>query len=236
MVTRWLVKWPWIRPSVELVMSNVYSGKLHCLMLKRYVRARLLGRSLIVVWLYSFRRNMLLSPSLSLQGIRFRGYSIPELQQKLPTFKGPAGQGEPTPEALVWLLLTDQIPTKEQVCSSHHLHTTPLVLSYHIVTISLPNMSMACLSVYETYIRWQADSLSAELYKRSEIPKDVVALLKSLPKDLHPMSQLVIGLTALQKGSKFAAAYHAGVHKKEYWKHTLEDILDVWAKLPEVGR
>ena len=76
--------------------------------------------------------------------------------------------------------------------------------------------------------------MSAELYKRSEIPNDVVALLKSLPKDLHPMSQLVIGLTALQKHSKFAAAYHKGVHKKEYWKYTLEDILDVWAKLPEV--
>jgi citrate synthase len=25
------------------------------------------------------------------------------------------------------------------------------------------------------------------------------------------------------------------VHKKEYWKHTLEDILDVWAKLPEIA-
>jgi citrate synthase len=28
------------------------------------------------------------------EGIRFRGYSIPELQAKLPTFKGPAGEGE----------------------------------------------------------------------------------------------------------------------------------------------
>ena len=26
-----------------------------------------------------------------------------------------------------------------------------------------------------------------------------------------------------------------GVHKKEYWKHTLEDVLDVWAKLPEIA-
>lgn len=26
-----------------------------------------------------------------------------------------------------------------------------------------------------------------------------------------------------------------GVHKKEYWVHALEDILDVWAKLPEVA-
>ncbi|KAJ1384047.1 hypothetical protein B484DRAFT_410928 [Ochromonadaceae sp. CCMP2298] len=40
------------------------------------------------------------------EGIRFRGLSIPELQAKLPTFKGPAGQGEILPEALMWLLLT----------------------------------------------------------------------------------------------------------------------------------
>lgn len=38
-----------------------------------------------------------------------------------------------------------------------------------------------------------------------------------------------------QRTSKFAAAYQKGVHKKEYWKYTLEDILDLWAKLPEVS-
>jgi len=38
-----------------------------------------------------------------------------------------------------------------------------------------------------------------------------------------------------QPDSKFAAAYHKGLHKKEYWKVVLEDILDVWAKLPEVS-
>ena len=30
------------------------------------------------------------------EGIRFRGYTIPECQELLPTFKGPAGDGEPT--------------------------------------------------------------------------------------------------------------------------------------------
>ena len=54
----------------------------------------------------------------------------------------------------------------------------------------------------------QADALSQELYKRSELPADVVQLLKSLlHQQLHPMSQLVIGLMALQKESKFAQAY-----------------------------
>lgn len=46
------------------------------------------------------------------QGIRFRGYSIPECQQLLP--KGPGGD-EPLPEGLFWLLVTGQVPTEEQV-------------------------------------------------------------------------------------------------------------------------
>jgi citrate synthase len=47
----------------------------------------------------------------SLEGIRFRGYTIPELQEKLP---GAKPGGEPTPEALFWLLLTGEVPTKAQ--------------------------------------------------------------------------------------------------------------------------
>lgn len=46
------------------------------------------------------------------EGIRFRGYSIPELQKKLPTY---STNGEPLPEGLLWLLLTGDIPTKDQV-------------------------------------------------------------------------------------------------------------------------
>ena len=33
----------------------------------------------------------------------------------MPTYKGPAGDGEPLPEALMWLLLTGEVPTKAQV-------------------------------------------------------------------------------------------------------------------------
>ena len=47
-------------------------------------------------------RCMLWETSLldAAEGIRFRGYTIPECQELLPTFKGPAGDGEPTPEAM----------------------------------------------------------------------------------------------------------------------------------------
>merc|ERR1711939_975296 len=46
------------------------------------------------------------------EGIRFRGYTIPECQELLP--KAPGGK-EPLPEGLFWLLVTGDIPTEQQV-------------------------------------------------------------------------------------------------------------------------
>ena len=48
----------------------------------------------------------------SQDGIRFRGYSIPELRQKLP--KAPGGS-EPLPEGLFLLMLLGDLPTEEDV-------------------------------------------------------------------------------------------------------------------------
>ncbi|MFC4232481.1 citrate (Si)-synthase, eukaryotic [Parasediminibacterium paludis] len=49
------------------------------------------------------------------EGIRFRGYTIPELQEKLP--KAPGG-GEPLPEGLFHLMLLGELPTDED---AHHI-------------------------------------------------------------------------------------------------------------------
>jgi citrate synthase len=49
------------------------------------------------------------------EGIRFRGYSIPELKEKLP--RATSG-GEPLPEGLFYLMLIGELPTEEDV---HHL-------------------------------------------------------------------------------------------------------------------
>ncbi|GAX29386.1 citrate synthase [Fistulifera solaris] len=128
------------------------------------------------------------------EGIRFRGLTIPECQAVLPTYSGKTGDGEPLLESLFWLLLTGEVPTKEQ-----------------------------------------ADSLTAELHARSTLPAHVVPLLNSLPKQMHPMTQLSIGLMAAQTESKFSKAYADGVPKKEYHLHALEDILSVVAQLPEIA-
>src|SRR3954462_9332109 len=46
------------------------------------------------------------------EGIRFRGYSIPDLQQKLPKA---SGGSEPLPEGLFYLMLMNELPTNEDV-------------------------------------------------------------------------------------------------------------------------
>jgi citrate synthase len=48
-------------------------------------------------------------------GIRFRGYSIPELREKLPKA---AGGTEPLPEGIFYLMLMGELPTEEDV---HHI-------------------------------------------------------------------------------------------------------------------
>lgn len=47
-----------------------------------------------------------------IEGIRFRGYSIPELKELLP--KGIEDK-EPRPEGLFWLMLVGEVPTEEEV-------------------------------------------------------------------------------------------------------------------------
>lgn len=47
-----------------------------------------------------------------IEGIRFRGFSIPQLKDKLPKWKG--GK-EPLPEGLFWLMLLGELPTEEEV-------------------------------------------------------------------------------------------------------------------------
>jgi len=128
------------------------------------------------------------------EGIRFRGLTIPECQKALP--KAPNGN-EPLPEAMLWLLLTGEVPTEAQT-----------------------------------------KALNKELQKRAD--PEAIALAKkaldAVPANMHPMTQYVIGLMALQHNSKFAAAYAAGkANKSNYWELAVEDSLDCIARSPQVA-
>jgi citrate synthase len=49
------------------------------------------------------------------------------------------------------------------------------------------------------------------------------------------MTQLGIGVAALNHDSVFQAAYEKGMKKSEYWTHTLEDCINLIAKLPALA-
>merc|ERR1719215_1349956 len=66
------------------------------------------------------------------EGIRFRGYTIPECQELLP--KAPGGS-EPLPEGLFWLLVTGEIPTEAQVKSLSEDWASRAELPSHVVTM-----------------------------------------------------------------------------------------------------
>ncbi|GLB35022.1 putative citrate synthase family protein [Lyophyllum shimeji] len=81
----------------------------------------------------------------------------------------------------------------------------------------------------------QTRQLSRELAEKGELPSFVESLVDSLPTSLHPMTQLGIGVAALNRESAFQAAYEKGMKKSEYWTHTLEDCINLIAKLPALA-
>lgn len=49
------------------------------------------------------------------------------------------------------------------------------------------------------------------------------------------MTQLGMGVAALNHDSAFAAAYEKGIKKTEYWSYALEDCINLIAKLPALA-
>jgi citrate synthase len=81
----------------------------------------------------------------------------------------------------------------------------------------------------------EAEDVEKEWAVRSKVPGYIFDLIKVMPKDTHPMILFSQAVLALENGSKFAAAYHAGVKKDAYWESCLEDALDLTAKLPIIA-
>ena len=121
-------------------------------------------------------------------GIKFRGYSIPQIQELLPKA---IGGTEPLPEGIFWLMLTGDIPTQAQV-------------------------------------KW----LSDEWERRAIIPDVMYKVLDSLPVTVHPMTQFIIAINALQVDSIFFKNYEDGMNKNDYWDSTYEDAMNLIARIP----
>jgi len=98
------------------------------------------------------------------EGIRFRGHTIPELQDKLPTaVKG----GEPLPEGLLWLLLTGDVPTKAQVDGLSAELRSRAALPPHVVSVleALPPGTHPMTQFSIAIMAMQTDSKFAKAYQ-----------------------------------------------------------------------
>jgi len=98
--------------------------------------------------------------------------------------------------------------------------------------VGLPEASFWLLLTDEIPSDAEVAALNAELRKRAVLPEATTKLIDSLPKDMHPMTQLSMGLLSLQPTSAFANSYRDGTMKKtEYWKYVLDDSLSLIAQI-----
>ena len=123
------------------------------------------------------------------EGIRFRGYSIPELREKLPKVKG---DKEPLPEGLFWLMLVDEIPRQEDVAwlskewsarSPLPKQTIKLLDTLDPKTHPMVQLSIAVLSMHDDSIFSQryAEGMSKSDYWDATY-EDAMNLIARIPR------------------------------------------------------
>lgn len=107
----------------------------------------------------------------SQDGIRFRGYSIPELQEKLP--KAPGGS-EPLPEGLFYLMLIGELPTEDDVFSlTSIIQRRSHVPNYVFDTIeSLPVSAHPMTQFVVAIMALQTESSFSKRYAQGMSKKD----------------------------------------------------------------
>ena len=91
------------------------------------------------------------------------------------------------------------------------------------------------LMIGEVPTKEQALEVEAEWAKRATVPDYVYKMMKTMPKETHPMTLFSQAVLALQNDSTFAKKYHDGMKKDVYWEPALEDSLDLTAKLPIIA-
>jgi citrate synthase len=107
----------------------------------------------------------------SQEGIRFRGFTIPELQAKLPKA---AGGSEPLPEGLFYLLLTGEVPSEQDVKDISAEWRTRAKMPAHVFkTIdSLPVDSHPMTQFISGVMALQTESVFAKKYSEGVNKKD----------------------------------------------------------------
>ncbi|HXB07947.1 MAG TPA: citrate/2-methylcitrate synthase, partial [Puia sp.] len=105
------------------------------------------------------------------EGIRFRGFSIPELQQRLPKAQGGT---EPLPEGLFHLMLLGELPTEEDVHDITANWQRRSHVPNHVFAAieALPKDSHPMTQFVVAIMALQTESKFAERYAKGMAKKD----------------------------------------------------------------
>ena len=106
------------------------------------------------------------------EGIRFRGFTIPEIRERLP--KAPGGD-QPLPEGLFYLLLTGEIPTDEQVAEVTAAWRAEATLPAHVAATldALPTDTHPMTQFSAGIVALQHDSIFAKRYQEGTAKADL---------------------------------------------------------------
>ncbi len=123
------------------------------------------------------------------EGIRFRGYSIPELTVKLPKAKG---GNEPLPEGIFYLMLIGELPTEEDVIYVSNAWARRSNVPKHVFDMldALPLSTHPMTQFSAAVLALQTESLFAAAYRKGMSKKDywdamyedVMNLIARLPR------------------------------------------------------
>lgn len=126
-----------------------------------------------------------------IEGIRFRGYTIPETLEKLPKVPG---KEMPYVEGHIYLLLTGDFPGEAEV-----------------------------------------KAIVDEFKERRSVPLYVLDILRTMPRDTHPMTMFSAAILSMQRESLFVEAYNKGISKYDMWEPMYEDAMNLLARLPVIA-
>ncbi|MGE5479857.1 MAG: citrate (Si)-synthase [Chloroflexota bacterium] len=81
----------------------------------------------------------------------------------------------------------------------------------------------------------ELEDLMNDFSSRARVPEYVWQMLDAMPENSHPMVMFNTSILIMENESDFAKKYSDGISKSDYWIPTLEDALNIIAKLPSIA-
>jgi citrate synthase len=81
----------------------------------------------------------------------------------------------------------------------------------------------------------QAEEVVEDFKARRAVPQYVFDLLRTLPRDTHPMTMFSAAIVAMQRESKFARFYKESYDRMTAWESMYEDSTDILARIPTIA-